>query len=135
MSGDLTLIVLNKCNATKAMTKLISLLVSVVSLNFMVAYTALDENQPNAVDLEFSNNAIGIESGQPVFSSNTKVWVSNPGKKKVKLYINEEEKEISESKIELSEITTLAKGTYTLVVISEDDTNSTSESFFGFTIQ
>ena len=117
------------------MIKLISILLSVMSLNFVVSYTAAEKAQHDDVDLEFSKNAIGIESGQPVFSSDTKVWVSKSGTEKVKLYINEEEKEISENKVELSQLTELKEGTYTLVVVTTDESNNTTESVFGFTIQ
>lgn len=117
------------------MIKFISILVSAMSLNFMVSYSATEGGQPIGVALEFSNNAIGIESGQPVFSTDTKVWISNPSKEQVKLYLNEMEKEANESKIELSEMTEMKEGTYTLIVIGKDDQDNRTESTFGFTIQ
>lgn len=106
------------------MIKFVSILISVLSLNFMVSYTAA---QPEGIGVEFSKKAIGVESGQPVFSKDTKVLISNPTKDKIKLYLNEDEKEIDTNKIELNE---LAEGTYTLVVVSKKE-----ESIFGFTIQ
>jgi methionine-rich copper-binding protein CopC len=103
----------------------------VVSVNFYVSYnTTKAENQPQEVDLEFSDDAVAIESGQPVFTKDTKIWLSNPLKEEIKLYLNEEEKETNSEKVELSEITNLSEGTYTLVV----NTN-TNEKVFGFTIQ
>ncbi|MEO9873122.1 hypothetical protein [Ekhidna sp.] len=109
------------------MIKFVSVLASVVSINFLVAFTTTTSPE---VELEFSNQAIAIESGQPVFSKDTKVWVSNPRKEELKLYINEVEKEISEGKVDLADITNLNEGTYTLIVNSK-----TEEKVFGFTIQ
>ncbi|MEQ8907434.1 hypothetical protein [Ekhidna sp.] len=113
------------------MIKFISILISVVSVNFYVSYnTTKAESQPQEVDIEFSDKAVAIESGQPVFTKGTKIWISNPQKEAIKLYLNEEEKEINSEKVELSEIAKLNEGTYTLVV------NTTKEEkIFGFTIQ
>lgn len=113
------------------MIKFVSILISVVSFNFFVSYsTTKAENQPQEVSIEFSDSAIAIESGQPVFNKGTKIWLSNPRKEEIKIFLNEEEKEINSEKVELSEITKLEEGTYTLVL----NTNS-EEKIFGFTIQ
>ncbi|MEQ6166560.1 MULTISPECIES: hypothetical protein [unclassified Ekhidna] len=113
------------------MIKFISILVSVVSFNFVVSYsTTKAETQPQEVGIEFSDSAIAIESGQPVFSKGTKIWLSNPSKENIKLYLNEQEKEINSEKVELSEIANLNEGTYTLVLSTNSD-----EKVFGFTIQ
>lgn len=111
------------------MVKFVAILISVVSVNFYVSMTTID-NQPQELAIEFSDDAVAIESGQPVFKKGTKIWVSNPQKEEIKLYLNEEEKEMSDEKVDLSEITNLEEGTYTLVV----NTN-TEEKVFGFTIQ
>jgi len=113
------------------MIKFVSILVSVVSFNFVVSYsTTQAEAQPYEVGIEFSHSAIDIESGQPVFNKGTKIWLSNPQKEEVKIYLNEEEKETNSEKVELSDIIKLDVGTYTLVVNTRSD-----EKVFGFTIQ
>ena len=112
------------------MLKFVTVLASVVSLNFVVSLTTTTiESQQSEVAIEFSNTAVAIESGQPVFRKGTKVWVSNPQKEKIQLYLNEKEKEISDKKVDLSKITNLNEGTYTLVI----NTNA-EEKVFGFTI-
>ncbi|MEQ9467111.1 MAG: hypothetical protein RLN88_06830 [Ekhidna sp.] len=111
------------------MVKFVAILISVVSFNFYVSITTTD-SQPQEVQIEFSDEAVAIESGQPVFKKGTKVWVSNPQKEEIKLYLNEAEKEVKDDKIDLSQITSLKEGTYTLVI----NTN-TEEKVFGFTIQ
>jgi len=82
------------------------------------------------VKVEFSESAIGIESGQPIFSKETKVWVSNPTKTKINLYINDDEKEIDQQKVEIAD---LSSGTYTIMIVnaSKHDERRT----VGFTIQ
>ena len=110
------------------MVKFVTILLSVFSFNFVVSYSSIP--QPADVVLEFSDKAIAFESGQPVFSKGTKVWLSNPAKKEIKLYLNEEVKEINGVKVDLSKITKLNEGTYTLVV-----NTSSEEKTFGFTIQ
>lgn len=110
------------------MIKFVAILLSVFSFNFVVSYNSV--NQPSDVNLEFSEKAVAVESGQPVFAEGTKVWLSNPTKKEIKVFLNEEVKEINGVKVDLSEITNLEKGTYTLVV-----NTTTDEKIFGFTIQ
>ncbi len=112
------------------MIKFVAILLSVVGFNFVVSFTTTENTQPRELEVEFSNQAVAIESGQPVFTKGTKVWITNPKKEEIKLYLNEEEKEISEAKIDLSQITNLEEGTYTLVVNTNSD-----EKVFGFTIQ
>ena len=111
------------------MIKFITILCSVVSLNFLVSFTTM-KNQPLEVAIEFSDEAVAVESGQPVFNKGTKVWLTNPKKESIKVFLNEEEKEINSEKVDLSDITNLNEGTYTLVI------NTTAEEkVFGFTIQ
>ncbi|WP_436517221.1 hypothetical protein [Ekhidna sp. To15] len=110
------------------MIKFVSILVSVFSFNFVVSYSTAD--QPSDVALEFSDKAVAVESGQPVFTKGTKVWLTNPQKQEIKLYLNEEVKEINGVKVDLSKITNLSEGTYTVVV-----NTVTEEKIFGFTIQ
>ncbi|WP_462248240.1 hypothetical protein [Ekhidna sp.] len=110
------------------MLKFVSILFSVFSLTFIVSYSTV--SQPDQVAIEFSKDAVAVESGQPVYSKGTKVWLSNPQKEDIKLFLNEEVKEINGVLVDLSEITNLEEGTYTLVV----NTNS-EQKVFGFTIQ
>ena len=114
------------------MIKFVSILTGVLSLNFMVSYTSPWGTQPENVLVEFSKSAIGIESGQPVFTRDTKILVSNPKAEKVKIFINEDEKELKESKIELSN---LEEGTYTMIIVSADENKQNDEQTIGFTIQ
>ena len=112
------------------MIKFILILFSVVSLNMIVSFQTTSPNQSQDVDIEFSQTAIAIESGQPVFMEGTKIWLNNPKKESIQLYLNEEEKALSEEMVDLSAITDLKAGTYTLVV-----NTSAEEKIFGFTIQ
>lgn len=113
------------------MIKLVSILISVVSFNFVVSFnTTMAESQPQEVEIQFSDKAVAIESGQPVFTKGTKIWLSNPKKEEIKVYLNENEKEVNSEKLDLSEITNLNEGTYTLVVNTVKE-----EKVFGFTIQ
>ncbi len=113
------------------MIKFVTILASVVSFNFVVSFTTTSiESQPSEVTIEFSDTAVAIEGGQPVFQKGTKVWVSNPKKENIQLHLNEKEKEVNEEKVDLSKITNLEEGTYTLVVTTEIE-----EKVFGFTIQ
>ncbi|MEP1970793.1 hypothetical protein [Ekhidna sp.] len=105
-----------------------SILLSVFSFNFVVSYSSI--KQPSDVAIEFSKKAVSVESGQPVFTKGTKVWLSNPRKQEIKIYLNEEVKEINGVKVDLSKITNLNEGTYTLVVNTKSE-----EKVFGFTIQ
>lgn len=109
------------------MIKLVSILAPVFLLNVFDPYGTLPTLEAS---VEFSNPAIRIESGQPVFTKDTHVWISNPKQEVLKLYINEEEKETQEAKIELSDLTDLKEGTYTVVLHAKED-----EKVFGFTIQ
>lgn len=115
------------------MIKFVLILTSVVSLNFAVSFTGTNyQVSQESMELIFSNEAVAVESGQPVYPSNTKVWLSSNDDsiKEITLLVNENEAVIkNEAKIDLSEITTIESGTYTLVV------NAGQESTFGFTIQ
>jgi len=82
------------------------------------------------VKVEFSENAIGIESGQPIFSKDTKIWVSNPTKTKINLFINDDEKEMEKQKIEISD---LEIGTYTIMIVNAS--KQEEKRTVGFTIQ
>ncbi|MBC6401331.1 MAG: hypothetical protein GDA42_11275 [Ekhidna sp.] len=110
------------------MIKFITLTIAVFSLGF----NAADGNaRIEDVVVEFSNQAIGIESGQPVFTKDTKIWISNPTEEKIKLYINEYEREVKDKKVEISG---LDKGTYTLMIVGEKE-NEGKNKIVGFTIQ
>ena len=114
------------------MIKFVLILTSVMSLNFAVSFSEMElrANQ-ETVKLIFSQDVIAVESGQPVYPSNTKVWVSNTeNAEEVKLLVNEKEMVIAnQKKIDLSKITKIESGTYTLIV------KANQENTFGFTIQ
>lgn len=130
--GFWTLIVLYKKITTTVMIKFVSILISVLSLNFMVSYTAAEGTQPEGIMVEFSKKAVGIESGQPVFTKDTKVLLSNPAEEKYTLYINENEKEIDKKRLEIGN---LEKGTYTIMIVSNKKSEKDSKKTIGFTIQ
>ena len=110
------------------MIKLVILIVSSLSLNFNAAKS---NNQIENVEVEFSTQAIGIESGQLIFTEDTKIWVSNPTDEMIKLFINEDEKEMMDKKVEISG---LSKGTYTLMIVGVEK-NEGEKRTVGFTIQ
>jgi len=112
------------------MIKFVSIVISVMSLNYTASLTPIG-TQLEDVEVEFSEKAIGIESGQPIFPKNTKIWVSNPKKEKIKLFINDEEKEVKDEKVE---ITGLKEGTYTLMIVASEETSDEKKTV-GFTIQ
>lgn len=115
------------------MIKFVLILTSVVSLNFAVSFNNLDlELSQKSIELIFSEKAVAIESGQPVYPSNTKIWISKNDNSlsEVKLLVNEDEAILtSNEKIDLSNVTDLESGTYTLIV------KDVNESTYGFTIQ
>lgn len=90
-----------------------------------------NSSQIENVEVEFSNQAIGIESGQPIFTKDTKIWVSNPTDEKVKLFINEKEKVMTNKKVEIGDLT---EGTYTLMIVGIEK-NEGEKRTVGFTIQ
>ena len=110
------------------MTKFVTLIIAAFSLNFNAADR---NNQIEDVEVEFSNKAIGIESGQPIFTKDTKVWVSNPTEERVKIFINEDEKEMTDRKVEISGLT---EGTYTLMIVGTEESYGEKRTI-GFTIQ
>ncbi|MEM6736385.1 MAG: hypothetical protein AAGC64_10145 [Bacteroidota bacterium] len=112
------------------MIKFVSILVTLVLLNF-TAPEVINHVRIDDVKVEFSEKAIGIESGQPIFPRITKVWVSNPTEEKYKLYFNEEEKELADEKIEISG---LDPGTYTLMILASKNSKEEKRTV-GFTIQ
>ena len=112
------------------MLKFVSILIAMGFLEFGHPDSYANNNQINEVKVEFSAKAIGIESGQPIFSEGTKVWVSNPTAAKFNLYINDEEKEMTESTVEIAD---LAIGTYTIMIV--DAKNAQEKRTVGFTIQ
>lgn len=110
------------------MLKFVSILVMMVSMGF--GSPVSDNSQIEEVMVEFSEKALGIESGQPIFSKETKITVSNTTETEIKLYINDDEKEMMEKKVEISG---LESGTYTLMIV---DAKKTEEKrTVGFTIQ
>lgn len=107
--------------------------VSMVSMLLLSEFVYTSENakvQINEVKVEFSEKALGIESGQPIYSEKTIIWVSNPTESEMKIYINEEEKMMKDKKVEISG---LDSGTYTLMIINSDDKKE--KRTVGFTIQ
>lgn len=114
------------------MIRLVLILTSVVSLDFAVSFKATESKEvQESTELIFSNDAIAVESGQPVYPKDTKVWISTiENMEEIKLQVNEREAVVkNEKKIDLSKVITLESGTYTLVV------NDRQESTFGFTIE
>ena len=112
------------------MLQFVSVLISMGFLEFGSPDFYANNAQIHEVKVEFSAIAIGIESGQPIFSQGTKVWVSNPTAAKINLYINDDEKEMTESTMEISG---LSSGTYTLMIV--DAENTEENRTVGFTIQ
>ena len=103
-----------------------------MSLNFAVSFSETEfKTNQDTVKLIFSQDIVAVESGQPVYPTNTKVWLSNvENAEEVKLLVNDKEALIAnQKKIDLSEITKIESGTYTLIV------KANQESTFGFTIQ
>ena len=112
------------------MIKFVSILISVMSLNFMMSYTTAS-TQIDEVEVAFSNKAIAIESGQPVFTQDTKIMVSYAGSEKVKIYINDKEQELKDEQVEISG---LEQGTYTLMFVAAEQEENNVRTV-GFTIQ
>ena len=107
-------------------------------VSFLITLTCIESgttafessSQISEVKVEFSESAIGIESGQPIFSKETKVLVSNPTETAINLYINDEEKEMEEKEIEISG---LEPGTYTIMIVNASKTDE--KRTVGFTIE
>lgn len=112
------------------MLKFVFILISAGLLELGSPSSNANNTQIDEVKVEFSESAIGIESGQPIFSKGIKVWVSNPTEVDFNLYINDEEKVMNEKKIEIKD---LESGTYTIMIV---DARKTEEKrTVGFTIQ
>ena len=115
------------------MTKFITFTAAVFLLGviFLLSSNAAEGNgQVENVVVGFSNQAIGVENGQPIFTKDTKVSISNPTEKEIKLYLNKYEREVKSKKLELSG---LDAGTYTLMIVAEEDEGE--RKVVGFTIQ
>jgi len=104
----------------------------VMMSSILLSFNAFEgRSQIENVEVEFSKQAIGIESGQPIFTMDTKIWVSNPTDETIKLFINEEEREMMDKKVEISG---LNKGTYTLMIVGTEK-NEGEKRTIGFTLQ
>ena len=111
------------------MLKFVSIIISIVFLELGDTSAPINY-QLDEVKVEFSERAIGIESGQPIFSRDTKVTVSNPTDTEIKLYINDEEKQMNDRTIEISG---LKSDTYTIMIMDAEKTEE--KRTVGFTIQ
>ncbi|MDE0472375.1 MAG: hypothetical protein OXH57_10580 [Ekhidna sp.] len=115
------------------MTKFITFTIAVFLIGtiFLLSSNAAEgKSQIEHVEVGFSNRAVGVESGQPIFTKDTKVWISNPTEKAIKLYLNKYEREVKSKELELSG---LDAGTYTLMIVAEED--EAEKKVVGFTIQ
>lgn len=107
----------------------ILILVFTLFLNFPV--DSKKAVTPDFPSIEFSNSAIGFESGQPVFSSKTSIILNTKSSEDVRVIINDEvDTKISTNTIDLTSLVYLSEGTYTILIQGDR-----YEEAFGFTIK
>ena len=119
------------------MIKLVLLLTSIVSINFIISFYELlgitQNGEPQEIEIIFTKSPIGVESGQPVYPISTKVFVKSSDEKEFTISVNGG-KELKEkaSKIELSSFIQPQANTYTVVVFARSE-NFEGQKIFGFT--
>ena len=119
------------------MIKFVVLLTMAISFNFTISFGEYlgisNDIDPQEILLVFSENQIGVESGQPVYPVNTKVFIKCTEQKELTISINGG-KEIKKNaaKVDLSNYLDPYANTYTVVVEVADEGNK-SQKIFGFT--
>ncbi|WP_425392749.1 hypothetical protein [Ekhidna sp.] len=98
---------------------------------FGTSATDTSKNIKTLPSIEFSQSAIDFESGQPVFTDETKAILKTANLEDVRVVINDQVDLITNSdKIEISSLIELSEGTYTVLLQGKD-----YEETFGFTIR
>ncbi|MEM6644153.1 MAG: hypothetical protein AAF616_14325 [Bacteroidota bacterium] len=82
------------------------------------------------IQVDFSEHAIGIESGEPTFSHEMKVSVSNPYELDIKIFVDGNEKSMQLGKLELSD---LSPGAHTILILHAE--HSEEQRTIGFSIR
>ena len=102
-----------------------------MSFGELLGITQNEESQE--IEIIFTESPIGVESGQPVYPINTKVFVKSLDEKEFTISVNGG-KELKEkaSKVELSNFIQPQANTYTVVVVAKSE-NFNGQKMFGFT--
>ncbi len=118
------------------MIKFVVLLTSAITFNFTISFGELiglsQSEKPQAVQLQFSESPIGVESGQPVYPVKTKVFVKSLEEKEFTISVNGSAEFVENgSKVDISRFINPIADTYTVVVEAKDDEESLHK-VFGF---
>jgi hypothetical protein len=121
------------------MIKFVVILTAAISLNFTLSFSEYlglkSSNKSEEIQIIFSESPIGVESGQPVYPIETKVFIKSNEEKKFIISINGNA-ELNEngSFFEITKFINSQADTYTVVIESMNQNRSTHR-VFGFTIQ
>ena len=118
------------------MIKFVVLLTTAITFNFTLSFSDLiglpQKENAQEIQLVFTENQIGVESGQPVYPLNTKVFVKALTEKELIVSVNGS-KELKENgtEVDLSRFISANADTYTVIVEAKDG-NSDIHKVFGF---
>ncbi len=119
------------------MIKFVVLLTSAITFNFTLSFGEMlgitSSTETEEIQLVFSENPIGFESGEPVYPVDTKVYVKCDEEKELSISVNggKELKKVG-SKVDISNYLKPHADSYTVIVQAEDNEES-EQKIFGFT--
>lgn len=118
------------------MIKLVALLTSTIAINFTLSFGEMlgipQNEKPQEIQLYFSENPIGVESGQPVYPINIKVFVKSVEEKEFTISVNGSSEFVENgSEVDISRFINPIADTYTVVVEAKDEDESLHK-VFGF---
>lgn len=119
------------------MIKFVILLTSAITFNFTLSFGEMlgitNNAEKEEIQLVFSENPIGFESGEPVYPVNTKVYVKCSKEKELSISVNGG-KELKKSglKVDISNYLKPHADNYTVIVKVQED-EETDQKIFGFT--
>lgn len=119
------------------MIKFVLLLTSAITFNFTLSFGEIlgisQGEKPQEIQLIFTENPIGVESGQPIYPVSTKVFVKSASEKEFTISVNgSSELKAQGSKVDISNYLNPIADTYT-VVVEAKDRESSNQKIFGFT--
>ncbi len=118
------------------MIKFVVLLTSAITFNFTLSFGEIlgltNENTIQEINLSFTEEPIGFESGQPVYPISTKVYVTSSIEKEFTISVNGG-KEFTKngSEIDISNFIKPHADTYTVLVEAKAN-EETAHKIFGF---
>ncbi|MEP5611907.1 MAG: hypothetical protein ABJP45_06640 [Cyclobacteriaceae bacterium] len=119
------------------MIKFIVLLTSAITFNFTLSFGEMlgisQSEKPEEIQLFFTENPLGFESGQPVYPIDTKVFVKSTQEKEFIISVNgSSDLKATGLKVDISNYLNPIADTYTVVVEAKGQ-ESSNHKVFGFT--